>query len=78
MPMQGDPSYAYLIISPSPYYGSYIQTGDGGISTPDDRDKEKEKEGQYKNALIHFVKIGHQHELADRFAAYNTDNPSSK
>ena len=63
-------SYAYLIITPSPIKGNYIQA-QGGV--------EVEGETDYgKGQPVHYVKIGLQQELAKRVDSYDTHTPSSK
>ena len=68
------PHYAYIVISPSPYNGNYISTGEG-VSVVDNNDNEDVK---LDNTKVHYVKIGHQQKIQERFAAYNTHNPSSE
>ena len=67
--------FAYLVISPNPYNGNYLHAV-GGVPV---KGPEPDKEVlEYNNAMIHYIKIGHQSDLKNRFAAYNTENPSSE
>ena len=66
-------SYAYLIIWPSPLKGNYIQA-QGGVEVLHDQEKLDYAKGE----SVHYVKIGHQDELAKRVKSYNTHTPSSE
>ena len=67
-------SFAYLVITPSPINGNYI-VGNGGLEIYNHDGKKKA--GTVNVAEAHYVKIGHQKEIAGRVKAYDTHAPSS-
>lgn len=73
-----DPTYAYLIILPSPILGNSIKAT-GGVEYADPENLSQDEPSKTeKNKLVHYIKLGLQKEPGERVKSYNTDTPSSK
>ena len=74
--MDQNPTYAYLVIFPSPVKGNHIYAPGGVEARFLNDNNDTCLVGQ--NQQVHYIKIGHQKKLAKRVRDYNTHTPSSK